>query len=78
MFKHFTRPQSWLLPCLLCLALFLPSINALPVQAESLAPPVVYIAGANTIVIGSQAGVAASEIISLAEVASALSATRGC
>ena len=73
MFKHFTRSQSWLLPCLLCLAFLIPNINALPVQAESLAAPtVVYIPGANTIVIGTQTGVAASEIISLPEVATKL------
>ena len=75
MFKHFTRPQGWLLPCLLCLALLLPSINALPVQAESLVlPTVTYIQGANTIVIGTQTGAPASEIITLPEVAASLAA----
>jgi len=50
----------------------------MPVRAESLElPTVTYIAAANTIVIGSTTGAPASQIITLPEVAAALSATPG-
>lgn len=73
MFKQKFRPRTVLLNYLLCLALLLPSINFPLAHAATLDTAVLYIAASNTIVLGSAAGLPASEVITIPELAAKLS-----
>ncbi|MCX6043922.1 MAG: right-handed parallel beta-helix repeat-containing protein [Chloroflexi bacterium] len=72
MFKQQFRPRTVLLNYLLCLALLLPSFNPSLVQAATLDTTVLYIAASNTIVLGSAAGLPASEPITVPELSAKL------
>ncbi|MDQ3248453.1 MAG: right-handed parallel beta-helix repeat-containing protein [Chloroflexota bacterium] len=73
MLKHYLPSQKWLWRCLLCLALLLPGGNVSSTYAAPLAAPaVLYLSAVNTILIGAESGLPASEIITIPELDAAL------